>query len=60
MGVSFIKGGEEVLKLAPGVITVGPAAGQIKMIPAAADLGGGAVKVTPGGIITMVGSADLL
>lgn len=58
--VTFKRGGEEMLKLAPGVISLGPAAGQIKMLPAATDMGSGAVKITPAGIVTMAGAMDLL
>lgn len=58
--VSFKRGGEEMLKVAPGLITLGPAAGQIKMLPAATDMGSGAVKITPAGVVTLAAAMDLL
>ncbi len=59
-GVSFKRAGVEMLKVAPGLITVGPDAGQIKMLPAATDMGSGAVKITPTGVTTLAAAMDLL
>jgi len=58
--VSFKRAGEEMIKVAPGLITLGSTAGQIKMVPAATDMGSGAVKITPAGIVTLATAMDLL
>lgn len=58
--VSFKLSGQEMLKVAPGLITLGPSAGQVKMLPAATDMGSGAVKITPAGVVTLAAAMDLL
>jgi len=58
--ISISNGVERLITLTPGSVTFGKAAANIQMLPAAANIGAGAIQVTPASIIANAGVVELL
>lgn len=50
----------ELVKLTPGEIALGPAAGPLKMTPAMVDVGAGSLQITPTGVTSKAPTLELL